>query len=50
MQTEPMLFVDHGEREIVERNAPLHERVRPDHQIDRAVLDPLRDTARAPSR
>jgi hypothetical protein len=41
-----MLFVDHRERQVVERHGLLHQRVRPDRQVDRAVGDPL-DDARA---
>ena len=43
MDAEPVLLVDHGEREIAERDTLLHERVRPDDEVDLARGDPLQD-------
>ena len=43
VQAEPVLLVDDGERQVGERHALLDQRVRADHQVDRAVGDALQD-------
>ena len=42
MQPEPVLLVDHREREVVEGDTLLDERVRAHDEVDRPVGDPLR--------
>jgi hypothetical protein len=37
MHAEPVLLVDHGQRQVGEFDILLHQRMRADHELDRAV-------------
>ena len=41
MHAEAVLLIDHGERQVRERDALLHQRVGSDHEVDRSVRDRL---------
>ena len=42
MHAEAMLLVDHGQSEVGEFDVLLHQRMRADNELDRAVAEPLK--------